>query len=75
VQSNAAEKISEQEFSVLDKEKNIQYMLETERFIQKYFKNKDIDVKSWGVGEKYLEMLEQFEQDLLSAIREATHFE
>lgn len=75
VQSNAAEQISEQEFSVLDKEKNIKYMLETERFIQKYFKNKDIDVKSWGVGEQYLEMLEQFEQDVLSAIREATHFE
>lgn len=75
VQSNAAEQISEQEFSVLDKEKNIKYMLETERFIQKYFKNKDIDVKSWGVSEKYLEMLEQFEQDVLSEIREATHFE
>lgn len=75
VQSNAAEQISEQEFSVLDKEKNIQYMLETERFIQKYFKNKDIDVKSWSVGEKYLDMLGQFEQDALSAIREATHFE
>lgn len=75
VQSNAAEQISEQEFSVLDKEKNIKYMLETERFIQKYFKNKDIDIKSWAVGEKFLEMLEQFEQDVLSAIREATHFE
>ena len=75
VQSSAAEQISEQDFTVLDKEKNIKYMLETERFIQKYFKNKDIDVKSWGVNETYLEMLDQFEQDILTAIREATHFE
>lgn len=74
VQSNAAEQISEAEFSVLDKEKNIQYMLETERFMSKYFKNKDLDVKSWGVGEKHLEMLEQFEQEVLAVIRSATHF-
>lgn len=74
VQSEAAEKISEQEFSLLDKEKNIQYMLESERFMLKYFKNKTPDVKSWGVGEEQLEKLAQFEQDVLDCIRKATHF-
>ncbi len=74
VQSHAAEQISEQEFSILDKEKNIQYVLETERFVLKYFKHKDMDVKSWGVGEKHLEILNQFEQDVLAAIRESTRF-
>lgn len=75
VQSQAAEQIAEQEFSVLDKDKNIKYMLETERFVQKYFKQKDIDVKGWGTDESSLDKLNQFEHEVLDEIRANTHFQ
>lgn len=71
-QSDAARQVATREFTTLDRDANMRYMLETERFVLKYFKHKQVDIKGWGVDEETLARLEKFEAMALDVIRENT---
>ncbi|MGM0563203.1 MAG: hypothetical protein ACQES2_02640 [Pseudomonadota bacterium] len=71
-QNDAAQQVATREFTTLDRDANMRYMLETERFVLKYFKHKEVDIKGWGVDQDTLARLEKFEAMVLDVIRENT---
>lgn len=73
-QSDAARQVAKREFTTLDRDANMRYMLETERFVLKYFKHKEVDIKGWGVDQETLARLEKFEATVIDVIRENTDY-